>query len=242
MSLLSPGQKKRRIANTQLNRESSRSHSVFIMKLAQAPLDADGDHILQVACSFTTVCLFAYIHSQYQPVLVVANRPLLSCRIKTRWMWVSCVWSTWQVASAPAEPELREAVSVKQVGPPSPCAPPCSRPIFVDYFLKENMHVGQFPICISFTGNINQSLMTLRTCIEVLRENQMCGTNKVSIYPFTLNFCLQRNNIILWSWDWSDPVSISGADPDIIYSLDIGQMFLIHVLISDGHTHTQCHL
>lgn len=23
--------------------------------------------------------------------------------------------------------------------------------------------------------------MTLRTCIEVLRENQMCGTNKVSI-------------------------------------------------------------
>jgi hypothetical protein len=45
------GQKKRRIANTQLNRESSRSHSVFIVKLAQAPLDADGDHILQVTCS-----------------------------------------------------------------------------------------------------------------------------------------------------------------------------------------------
>lgn len=31
------------------------------------------------------------------------------------------------------------------------------------------------------TGNINQSLMTLRTCMEVLRENQMCGTNKVSV-------------------------------------------------------------
>uniref|UniRef100_H3AWF6 Kinesin-like protein n=1 Tax=Latimeria chalumnae TaxID=7897 RepID=H3AWF6_LATCH len=41
------GQKKRRIANTQLNRESSRSHSVFIIKLAQAPLDADGDNVLQ---------------------------------------------------------------------------------------------------------------------------------------------------------------------------------------------------
>uniref|UniRef100_A0A8C7ZYN2 Kinesin-like protein n=1 Tax=Oryzias sinensis TaxID=183150 RepID=A0A8C7ZYN2_9TELE len=41
------GQKKRRIANTQLNRESSRSHSVFTVKLVQAPLDADGDHILQ---------------------------------------------------------------------------------------------------------------------------------------------------------------------------------------------------
>lgn len=34
---------------------------------------------------------------------------------------------------------------------------------------------------VSFTGNINQSLMTLRTCMEVLRENQMCGTNKVGI-------------------------------------------------------------
>ncbi|XP_016367869.1 kinesin-like protein KIF23 [Sinocyclocheilus rhinocerous] len=31
-------------------------------------------------------------------------------------------------------------------------------------------------------GNINQSLMTLRTCIEVLRENQMCGTNKMVPY------------------------------------------------------------
>ncbi|PIO36091.1 hypothetical protein AB205_0023600, partial [Aquarana catesbeiana] len=31
-------------------------------------------------------------------------------------------------------------------------------------------------------GNINQSLMTLRTCIEILRENQMCGTNKMVPY------------------------------------------------------------
>ncbi|CDQ98100.1 unnamed protein product, partial [Oncorhynchus mykiss] len=31
-------------------------------------------------------------------------------------------------------------------------------------------------------GNINQSLMTLRTCIEVLRENQMCGTNRMVPY------------------------------------------------------------
>lgn len=34
---------------------------------------------------------------------------------------------------------------------------------------------------VSLTGNINQSLMTLRTCMEVLRENQMCGTNRVGI-------------------------------------------------------------
>lgn len=43
-----PGQKKRKVANTCLNRESSRSHSVFMIKLVQAPLDADGDKVLQV--------------------------------------------------------------------------------------------------------------------------------------------------------------------------------------------------
>uniref|UniRef100_A0A671W542 Kinesin family member 23 n=1 Tax=Sparus aurata TaxID=8175 RepID=A0A671W542_SPAAU len=42
------GQKKRKVANTCLNRESSRSHSVLIIKLAQAPLDADGDNVLQM--------------------------------------------------------------------------------------------------------------------------------------------------------------------------------------------------
>lgn len=34
-----------------------------------------------------------------------------------------------------------------------------------------------FPLLI--LGNINQSLLNLRTCIEILRENQMCGTNRV---------------------------------------------------------------
>jgi len=43
---------------------------------------------------------------------------------------------------------------------------------------------------VSFTGNINQSLMTLRTCMEVLRENQMCGTNKVCI----IFICSSRNS------------------------------------------------
>uniref|UniRef100_A0A3Q3VWM0 Kinesin-like protein n=1 Tax=Mola mola TaxID=94237 RepID=A0A3Q3VWM0_MOLML len=106
------GQKKRRIANTQLNRESSRSHSVFTVKLAQAPLDADGDHILQdkYQVNVSQLCLVDLAGSER------TNR--------TR-----------------AEgSRLREA------------------------------------------GNINQSLMTLRTCIEVLRENQMCGTNKMVPY------------------------------------------------------------
>ena len=33
-------------------------------------------------------------------------------------------------------------------------------------------------------GQINQSLMTLRTCIETLRENQQSNANKVSIGKF----------------------------------------------------------
>ncbi|KAJ7994659.1 hypothetical protein DPEC_G00251770 [Dallia pectoralis] len=106
------GQKKRRIANTQLNRESSRSHSVFIIKLAQAPLDADGDHILQDKNQVTVsqLCLVDLAGSE-------------------------------RTSRTKAEgSRLREA------------------------------------------GNINQSLMTLRTCIEVLRENQMCGTNKMVPY------------------------------------------------------------
>uniref|UniRef100_A0A665UKE5 Kinesin-like protein n=1 Tax=Echeneis naucrates TaxID=173247 RepID=A0A665UKE5_ECHNA len=106
------GQKKRRIANTQLNRESSRSHSVFTVKLAQAPLDADGDHILQDKnqVSVSQLCLVDLAGSE-------------------------------RTSRTKAEgSRLREA------------------------------------------GNINQSLMTLRTCMEVLRENQMCGTNKMVPY------------------------------------------------------------
>ncbi|XP_070683854.1 kinesin-like protein KIF23 isoform X2 [Pempheris klunzingeri] len=106
------GQKKRRIANTQLNRESSRSHSVFTVKLTQAPLDADGDHILQDKnqVNVSQLCLVDLAGSE-------------------------------RTSRTRAEgSRLREA------------------------------------------GNINQSLMTLRTCIEVLRENQMCGTNKMVPY------------------------------------------------------------
>ncbi|XP_019723114.1 kinesin-like protein KIF23 isoform X7 [Hippocampus comes] len=106
------GQKKRRIANTQLNRESSRSHSVFTLKLIQAPLDADGDHILQDKnqVNVSQLCLVDLAGSE-------------------------------RTSRTRAEgSRLREA------------------------------------------GNINQSLMTLRTCIEVLRENQMCGTNKMVPY------------------------------------------------------------
>ncbi|XP_018422913.1 PREDICTED: kinesin-like protein KIF23 isoform X2 [Nanorana parkeri] len=106
------GQKRRRIANTQLNRESSRSHSVFIIKLAQAPLDADGDNVLQEKEQATV--------SQLSLVDLAGSERTNRTKAEGN--------------------RLREA------------------------------------------GNINQSLMTLRTCIEILRENQMCGTNKMVPY------------------------------------------------------------
>ncbi|XP_014743290.1 PREDICTED: kinesin-like protein KIF23 [Sturnus vulgaris] len=105
-------QKKRRIANTQLNRESSRSHSVFIIKLAQAPLDADGDNVLQEKEQITL--------SQLSLVDLAGSERTNRTKAEGN--------------------RLREA------------------------------------------GNINQSLMTLRTCIEVLRENQLYGTNKMVPY------------------------------------------------------------
>ncbi|XP_043533101.1 kinesin-like protein KIF23 isoform X7 [Chiloscyllium plagiosum] len=106
------GQKKRRIANTTLNRESSRSHSVFIIKLAQAPLDSDGDNVLQA-----------------KDQTIVSQLSLVDLAGSERTNRTKAEGS-----------RLREA------------------------------------------GNINQSLMTLRTCIEVLRENQMYGTNKMVPY------------------------------------------------------------
>uniref|UniRef100_A0A3Q2Y448 Kinesin-like protein n=1 Tax=Hippocampus comes TaxID=109280 RepID=A0A3Q2Y448_HIPCM len=105
------GQKRRKVANTRLNRESSRSHSVFIIKLAQAPLDADGDSILQ-----------------------------------------------------------KNQVAVSQL-------------CLVDLAGSERTgRTGAEGTRIREAGNINQSLLTLRTCIEILRENQMCGTNRMVPY------------------------------------------------------------
>lgn len=46
-SCSSTGQKRRRVGQTQLNHESSRSHSVFTIRLVQAPLDPSGEEVLQ---------------------------------------------------------------------------------------------------------------------------------------------------------------------------------------------------
>ena len=42
------GQKRRKVANTALNTESSRSHSVFCIRVVQAALDTHGEQVLQV--------------------------------------------------------------------------------------------------------------------------------------------------------------------------------------------------
>jgi len=47
--VLCRGQKKRRVAHTHLHEASSRSHSVFTIRLVQAPLDHNGKEVLQVS-------------------------------------------------------------------------------------------------------------------------------------------------------------------------------------------------
>ncbi|XP_076292183.1 kinesin-like protein KIF23 isoform X2 [Lasioglossum baleicum] len=106
------GQRKRHIAYTALNAESSRSHSVFTIRLVQAPLDKDGEQIVQ---DKRVICI-----SQLSLVdLAGSERTNRSKNTGQR---------------------LREA------------------------------------------GNINNSLMTLRTCLELLRENQTQGINKIVPY------------------------------------------------------------
>ncbi|XP_033220506.1 kinesin-like protein KIF23 [Belonocnema kinseyi] len=106
------GQRKRRVAHTALNAESSRSHSVFTIRLVQAPLDCDGEHVIQ---DKRVVCI-----SQLSLVDLAGSER--TNRTK----------NTGQ--------RLREA------------------------------------------GNINNSLMTLRSCMEILRENQTNGTSKIVPY------------------------------------------------------------
>ncbi|XP_072748061.1 kinesin-like protein KIF23 [Anoplolepis gracilipes] len=110
--LFQRGQRKRRVAHTALNAESSRSHSVFTIRLVQAPLDCEGEHVMQ---DKRVVCV-----SQLSLVDLAGSER--TNRTK----------NTGQ--------RLREA------------------------------------------GNINNSLMTLRSCLEILRENQNQNTNKMVPY------------------------------------------------------------
>lgn len=109
------GQKRKRIAHTALNAESSRSHSVFNIRLVQAPLDAQGLDIIQD-----------------KNALIISQLSL-----------VDLAGSERTDRTGNTGHRLREA------------------------------------------GNINNSLMVLRTCIEILRENQTTGSNKMVPYRDT---------------------------------------------------------
>ncbi|XP_044589354.1 kinesin-like protein KIF23 [Cotesia glomerata] len=106
------GQRKRRVAHTALNAESSRSHSVFTIRLVQAPLDCDGENVIQD-----------------KRVICVSQLSLVDLAGSER---TNRTKNTGQ--------RLREA------------------------------------------GNINNSLMTLRSCLEILRENQLQNTTKMVPY------------------------------------------------------------
>ncbi|KAM8710769.1 hypothetical protein ACLKA7_017405 [Drosophila subpalustris] len=101
------GQKRKRMGNTLLNAESSRSHSVFNIRLVQAPTDCQGEQVMQDKHNITV--------SQLSLVDLAGSER--SSRTKNTGV------------------RLREA------------------------------------------GNINNSLMTLRTCLEYLRENQQISPN-----------------------------------------------------------------
>lgn len=111
------GQERRRRAETLLNDRSSRSHSVFTIRLVQAPYDEQGNRILMNKDQITI--------SQLSLVdLAGSERP--------------------------------------------------SRTKAVGEQLKE-------------AGNINSSLMTLHTCLEILRHNQLSGRTKEKLVPYRDN-------------------------------------------------------
>ena len=107
--ILAKGQKRRRVAHTTLNAESSRSHSVFNIRVVAAPLDAQG----------------AYPEKH----LTIGQLSL-----------VDLAGSERNSRTKTSGERLREA------------------------------------------GSINNTLMTLRSCMEILRENQMNGTSKMVPY------------------------------------------------------------
>lgn len=106
------GLKRRRMAHTNLNAESSRSHSVFTIRLVQSPVDAMGEAVIQ-------------------------NKKFLSI---SQLSLVDLAGSERTNRTKNTGQRLREA------------------------------------------GNINKSLMNLRNCLELLRENQINGTQNMVPY------------------------------------------------------------
>lgn len=117
-SVFKKGQERRRIAHTQLNAESSRSHSIFNIRLVQAPLDPLGEDLLQ---DKSLVCV-------------------------SQLSLVDLAGSERQSRTGAGGERVREA------------------------------------------GNINSSLMTLRRCLEQLRDNQHGGNEMVKYRNAKITF------------------------------------------------------
>lgn len=111
------GIRRRRIAHTNLNTESSRSHSVFTIRLVQAPLDSGGVEVIQD-----------------DRFLVVSQLSL-----------VDLAGSERTLRTQNTGERLREA------------------------------------------GNINNSLMALRNCIDILRDNQKNISGPQKVVPYRDN-------------------------------------------------------
>lgn len=111
--LFSKGQARKKMAKTLCNKESSRSHSVFNVRLVQAPLDFQGEQVLQ------------------------DKRAMLVSQL-----------SLVDLAGSERSSRTEATSGARQIE----------------------------------AGNINNSLMNLRTCLEVLRENQQNNSNKLPPY------------------------------------------------------------
>uniref|UniRef100_A0A803VQ86 Kinesin family member 23 n=1 Tax=Ficedula albicollis TaxID=59894 RepID=A0A803VQ86_FICAL len=234
------GQKKRRIANTQLNRESSRSHSVFIIKLAQAPLDADGDNVLQVSPGLFQEDFMEFslesapvpeVWRVFLEIFFFFEELLINSVLKQRVKLLMGFYLFLCLGISNFGNLIQQLLIPKQKG--SAKLPKkkksCTNPselvpntFFASGFWdevspipfggnmegsrissvsqeKEQITLSQLSLVdlagsertnrtkaegnrLREAGNINQSLMTLRACIEVLRENQLYGTNKMVPY------------------------------------------------------------
>ncbi|KAF2360049.1 Kinesin-like protein Kif23 Arf6-interacting domain [Trinorchestia longiramus] len=111
LDLLSKGQKRRKVAHTSLNAESSRSHSIFTIRVVQCPLDEQGEDVLTTA-------------------------PL----------------------------RISQLSLVDLAGS------------------ERTSRTGAAGLRVKEAGNINNTLMMLRTCIEVLRDNQLNSASRMVPY------------------------------------------------------------
>ena len=61
-ALIEKGQKSRRMAETQLNHNSSRSHAIFNLRIVQAPLDPNGEEVFSAFHASTIFIFIQQLH------------------------------------------------------------------------------------------------------------------------------------------------------------------------------------